>query len=597
MKEPTGMGEMALAADAHLLQPLLNHARRTPERTLLSTRSGSQFLPHTAREVAQTVRGLARGLVALGIQPGQRVALMSRTRLEWVLLDFAILMAGGVTVPIYDTSSAEQLEWILHDSEAVAVLLEHRGMHGLFQSVAERLPHCRQALVIDEGALEYLLRRGEEVDAARVDERLAGLRADMLATLIYTSGTTGRSKGCMLSHGNLRTNVRQALQHGEGMLRPEDRTLLFLPLAHSLAKILFLVALEQGTEVAFSSGISHLAEELPLVRPDWMVAVPRVFEKMYHAAQRHARSAGREKAFSLAEELALRTSRERSGGRVMLRTRALHGVFDRLVYRRLRAAFGGRLRFAVSGGGPLSERLTRFFDGMGVQVLEGYGLTETSPVLTLNVERAWRPGTVGRPLPGTALRIAEDGEILVRGPQVFRGYWHNENATREAFTEDGWLRTGDIGALDDDGFLRITGRKKELLVTAAGKNVAPSPLEERLRTHPLVSQAVVVGDGLPFVAALVTLDSEALHDWAREHDKGGQSMDQLVDAPELRAEIQHAVEDANRPVSRAESIREFAILPTDFTVERDELTPSMKVKRNIVTQRYASVISAMYAQR
>jgi long-chain acyl-CoA synthetase len=272
-------------------------------------------------------------------------------------------------------------------------------------------------------------------------------------------------------------------------------------------------------------------------------------------------------------------------------------VFDRLVYRRLRAAFGGRLRFAVSGGGPLSERLTRFFDGMGVQVLEGYGLTETSPVLTLNVERAWRPGTVGRPLPGTALRIAEDGEILVRGPQVFQGYWHNENATREAFTEDGWLRTGDIGALDDDGFLRITGRKKELLVTAAGKNVAPSPLEERLRTHPLVSQAVVVGDGLPFVAALVTLDSEALHDWAREHDKGGQSMDQLVDAPELRAEIQHAVEDANRPVSRAESIREFAILPTDFTVERDELTPSMKVKRNIVTQRYASVISAMYAQR
>lgn len=597
MKETTGTGEVVLAADAHLLQPLLEHARLTPERPLLASRSGARFVTHTAREVEQSVRRLARGLLALGVEPGQRVALMSRTRLEWALLDFAILMVGGVTVPIYDTSSADQVEWIVRDSEAALAFFEHHRMHAVFQSVAERLPRCRQTFVIDEGALEHLMRLGEDVDAGRVEERLAGLRTGTLATIVYTSGTTGRAKGCMLSHGNLRANVRQALQQAQGMLRPEDRTLLFLPLAHSLAKILFLVALEHGAQVAFSSGISQLTEELPLVRPDWVVAVPRVFEKIFHGARHRARTAGREKAFSLAEEAAIRTSRERAGRHLSLRTRALHAVFDRLVYRRLRAAFGGRLRFAVSGGGPLSERLTCFFDGVGIEVLEGYGLTESSPVLTLNVHRAWRPGTVGQPLPGTTLRIADDGEILARGPQVFQGYWHNEAATRDTFTPDGWLRTGDIGSLDADGYLRITGRKKELLVTAAGKNVAPAPLEERLRAHPLVSQAVVVGDGMPFVAALVTLDSEGLRDWAGEHGRSGQPVDQLMGTPELRAELQHAIEDANRPVSRAEAIREFAILPNDFTVESGELTPSLKVKRGLVAQRYAPVISEMYSRR
>ncbi|WP_164021286.1 AMP-dependent synthetase/ligase [Pyxidicoccus trucidator] len=596
MKETTGTGDAVLAEDAHLLRPLLDHARLTPERALLASRSGARFVTHTAREVEQTVRRLARGLLAIGVEPGQRVALMSRTRLEWALLDFAILMAGGVTVPIYDTSSADQVEWIVQDSEAEVAFFEHHKMHAVFQSVAERLPRCRQTFVIDEGAFEHLMRLGEGVDAGRVEERLAGLRASSLATIIYTSGTTGRPKGCMLSHGNLRANVRQVLQLGQGMLRPEDRTLLFLPLAHSLAKILFLLSLELGAEVAFSSGISQLNEELLLVRPDWMVAVPRVFEKIFHGAQRRAWSAGKEKAFSLAEEVAIRTSRERAGGHLALRTRVLHAVLDRLVYRRLRAAFGGRLRFAVSGGGPLSERLTRFFDGVGVEVLEGYGLTESSPVLTLNVHSAWKPGSVGRPLPGTTLRIADDGEVLARGPQVFEGYWHNEAATRDTLTPDGWLRTGDLGSLDEDGYLRITGRKKELLVTAGGKNVAPAPLEERLRAHPLVSQAVVVGDGLPFVAALVTLDAERLRDWAGEHGRSGQTVEQLVGTPELRAELQHAIEDANRPVSRAEAIREFAILPNDFTVESDELTPSLKVKRGLVTQRYASVISAMYAQ-
>lgn len=597
MKQTTGHGEVVLAADAHLLQPLLAHARRTPERTLLSSRDGEHFVPHSAREVEQTVRRLARGLVALGVEPGQRVALMSRTRLEWALLDFAIMMAGAVTVPIYDTSSAEQVEWILQDSEAVAALFEHRRMHGLFQQAAGRLPHCRHTFIIDEGALEQLTRLGERVDASRVDERLERLGPASLATLIYTSGTTGRPKGCMLSHGNLRVNVLQSLQHAGHMLRPEDRTLLFLPLAHSLAKIIFLVAVEHGAEVAFSSGLQQLSEELPMVRPDWVVAVPRVFEKMFHAAQRHAHGSGRDKAFALAEDVAIRTSSERSAGHVSLRTRALHGGLDLLVYRKLRAVFGGRLRFAVSGGGPLSERMTRFFHGVGVEVLEGYGLTETSPVLTLNIQGGWKPGTVGRPLPGTALRFAEDGEILARGPQVFQGYWHNEAATRETFTPDGWLRTGDLGAVDDDGYVRITGRKKELLVTSSGKNVAPAPLEDRIRAHPLVSQAVVVGNNMPFVAALVTLDAERLRDWLQEHGRSGWPMEQLVGDAKLRAEVQHAIDDANRSVSRAESIREFVILPEDFTIEGNELTPSLKVKRNVVTQRYASVIAAIYSRR
>jgi len=488
------------------------------------------------------------------------------------------------------------MEWIRGNSEAVAVFSENRRMLGLFESVAGRVPQCRHTFVIDEGALERLKQLGDGVDAARVEERLAGLRTDSLATLIYTSGTTGRPKGCMLSHGNLRANVRQTLQQAEGMLRPEDRTLLFLPLAHALAKMLFLVAFEQGVEVAFSSGISRLTEELARVRPDWLVAVPHVFEKVFHTAQHQAAQAHREKVFSLAVDAAIRTSRERTAGRVSLRTRAVHAVFERLAYGRLRAALGGKLRFAVSGGGPLGERLTHFFNGIGVKVLEGYGLTETSPVLTLNTERAWRIGTVGRPLPGTSLRLAEDGEILARGPQVTRGYWRNEEATRALFTPDGWLRTGDLGVLDEEGFLRVTGRKKELLVTSGGKNVAPAPLEDRIRAHPLVSQAVVVGEGRPFIAAMVTLNPESLTDWARAHGKDGRPLEQLVDDPELRGEIGRAIEAANLSVSRAESIREFAILPRDFTVENDELTPSLKVRRAVVNQHYAPIISAMYAR-
>ncbi|MGZ3460204.1 MAG: AMP-dependent synthetase/ligase, partial [Archangium sp.] len=593
-KESVGQGQVTLASEAHLLQPLLEHARRDPDKPLFSRRAGARFEPLTAADIVRTVRRLARGLMALGVEPGQRVALMSKTRVEWVLLDYAILATGATTVPIYETSSAEQVEWILRDSEAVVAFFETDALHALYRQSAERLPACRHTFVIDQAALEHLQQRGDEVDEARLGERLARLRTDHLATLIYTSGTTGRPRGCELTHGNIRTNALQVLHYAGSMLTEQDRTLLFLPLAHGLAKILFLAAVEKGNTVAFATSPGKLTEELALVRPTWFGTVPRVLEKVFQTAQQKAEQADRMRLFDLATEVAIQSSRERSAGRASLLTRLQHALFDRLVYRTLREVLGGNLRFIVSGGGPLPERLNHFYNGLGVKVLEGYGMTETSPVLTLNADHAHRIGTVGRPLPGTTVRIADDGEILVKGPQVFRGYWHNPEATQRTFTPDGWLQTGDLGSLDEQGFLRITGRKKEILVIVVGKNVAPGPLEDRIREHPLVSQAMVVGEGKPFVAALVTLDPGAFAHWASKHGKAGQPLESLVEDAALRAEVGQAIEAANRSVSRAESIRKFVILPHDFTLERNELTPSLKVRRHIVNSHYAQVIEHLW---
>ncbi|NMO22072.1 long-chain fatty acid--CoA ligase [Pyxidicoccus fallax] len=594
-KESSGEGQVPLAPEAHLLQPLLELARRSPDKPLFSRRVGDRFEALTAGDIVRTVRRLARGLMALGVEPGQRVALMSRTRVEWALLDYAILAAGATTVPMYETSSASQVEWILHDSEAVMAFFETDALHGLYRQSAERLPACRHTFVIDQAALEHLQQRGDEVDEARLDERLAALRTDALATLIYTSGTTGRPRGCELTHGNIRSNALQVRVYAGGMVTGGDTTFLFLPLAHALAKILFLAAMEMGLTVAFASSAGKVVEELSLVRPAWFGTVPRILEKVFQAAQQKAENAGRERVFDLAVDTAIQTSRDSAAGRRSLVTGLKRAVFDRLVYRQLRQVFGGRLRFVVSGGGPLPERLNHFYNGIGVRVIEGYGMTETSPVQTLNIDRAQSIGTVGRPLPGTTVRIADDGEILVKGPQVFRGYWHNEEATRRAFTPDGWLLTGDLGGLDDAGFLRITGRKKEILVTAAGKNVAPGPLEDHIREHPLVSQAMVVGEGRPFVGALVTLDAQGFSQWAKKNGRDGQPLESLVNDSALRAEVGHAIEAANRTVSRAESIRKFAILPQDFTIERDEITPSLKIRRHVVSKHYADVIEGLYA--
>lgn len=583
-----------LARDAHLLQPLMDLAITAPERPIAAVRVGDHFEDVTVDEFVSRVRRLAKGLVAVGVEHGHRVALMSHTRLEWSLIDYAILLAGGVTVPIYDTSSAEQVQWILSDSGAVLAVVESAAMRDSIEEKRSELDEVCRVVVIELGGLEELEREGSAVSDMTIDDRLAALEIDDLATIVYTSGTTGRPKGCMLTHRNLHTNVVQSLQAIGPALRSDDTALLFLPLAHSLTKTTELFLVESGIRDAFATDIAHLPQELAIVRPTLICAVPRIFEKVYNSARHTAHSEHKGWIFGRAAEVAIRWSRERTDGRVRPTTAILHSMFDRLVYAKIRKAVGGNLRLAFSGGGPLGERLTHFFAGIGVDIYEGYGLTETSPTLTVNRPGAWKPGTVGRPVDGTSIRIAADGEILAKGPQVFQGYWRNPEATAASFDEDGWLLTGDIGEIDEDGYLRITGRKKELLVTAAGKNVAPAPLEDRLRSHELISQAVVVGDAQPFIAALVTLDEVAFTQWAVEHGEQGRSVAELAEADGLRSVIQAAVDDANRSVSRAESIRKFVILPRDLMIETDELTPTLKVRRATIQKTYADVIDAIY---
>jgi long-chain acyl-CoA synthetase len=585
----------ALARDVHLLRPLLDRFEHEPDTFLASRREGDQFVDVTVKDAVDTIRKVAKGLVASGVEPGDRVALMSHTRLEWMLVDAAILAAGGITVPIYDTSSAEQIHWIVTNSEAVIAIVETGAMFEVLAPLRTDLPTCREVLTIDAGALEDLEARGVGVDDTTIDRRIADLDIDSIATIIYTSGTTGRPKGCVLTHGNLCANVAQALDAIGPEIRPGDTGLLFLPLAHALTKGNALFDTEAGITIGFASDIAHLVEELQMYRPTTMAAVPRIFEKVYNTASHKAHQDHKGPIFDRAADVAIRWSREGTAGSVRPWTAAEHFLFDRLVYSKLRHAFGGRLRLCFSGGGPLGERLTHFFAGVGVQIYEGYGLTETSPTLTLNRPGAWKPGTVGRPLAGTSIRIAQDGEILAKGPQVFKGYWHNESATAEVFDTDGWFRTGDIGELDNEGYLRITGRKKELIVTAAGKNVAPAPLEDHLRGHELISQAVVVGDARPFIAALITIDPSVLPDWAEQHGFADAPLHDVLGSPELHAEIQPAVDHANTSVSRAESIRTFVILPRDFTIDDGELTPTLKVRRALIMETYAAEIERIYA--
>jgi long-chain acyl-CoA synthetase len=594
VREASGPAMEPVPPSAHLLQPVIERATHDPRAAVAAYRDGDRYVDVGVGEFYERIRQLAKGLIGCGVEPGDRVALMSRSRLEWLLVDYAVLAVGGVTVPVYETSSVEQLRWILTDSGAVVAILETRAMSELYAGAVEGAAVCGAPFVIDGGGLDELVRQGQGIGDAALDERIAALTADRLATIVYTSGTTGRPKGCVITHGNLRTNVLQNLDAVRPMLGPGEVSLVFLPLAHTLTKIIALVGVEWGIKLAFSTGTTQLQEELALVRPTMVVAVPRVFEKVFNGAQHEAYEEGHRRIFDKAVDVAIRWSENDNAGRHGPITRVARAVLERLVYRKLRAVFGGRMRFAFSGGGPLGERLTHFFNGVGVRIFEGYGLTETSPTLTVNRGDAWRPGTVGTPLAATSIRIAPDGEILAKGPQVFQGYWHNEAATAEAFDDEGWFVTGDIGALNDEGFLRITGRKKELIVTAAGKNVAPAPLEDRLRAHPLISQAVVVGDARPFIGALVTLDPDAVAAWAVDRGHDGVPLAALEQNADLRAEIQSAVDDANRSVSRAESVREFVLLPDDLTIERGELTPTLKVRRAVVEQHYGHVIDRLY---
>jgi long-chain acyl-CoA synthetase len=594
MTEYTSPGEVAVPPDENLTTRLWELERLFPDRPALAHRIGSGFVEWSTRRFVGEVRAAAKGLIAAGIAPGDRVCVHSSTRIEWTVLDFAIWAAGAVTVPIYETSSAEQLEWIVSDSGAVAIITESSELEAIFRSVADRLPACQHVFVIEDGALEQLRQLGADVDDAEVAARSGAIVGEDLATIVYTSGTTGRPKGCLISHANFVWDAVQVEEAGRDFVFAGQRTLLFLPLAHIFARVIQTTCVRAGVVLGFSTGIPHLVEELGIFRPDFLLAVPRVFEKVYNGARQKAIDGGKGAIFDRAATVAEEWSRAQERGSAPVALRLQHAVFDRLVYGKLRAALGGRATHAVSGGAALGERLGHFFTGIGVIVLEGYGLTETTAGACINRTDARRIGTVGKPVPGASVRIAEDGEILIGGPLVFGGYHNDPEATAAVMTPDGWFRSGDLGSLDGEGYLRITGRKKEIIVTAGGKNVAPAVLEDRLRSHPLISQAMVVGDGRAFIAALITIDPEALPTWAAAHGRAGRSVADLVDDPELLAAVQEAVDDANRAVSKAESIRAFRVLPDDFLVGV-ELSQKMSVKRHVVGEKYSDVIDAIYA--
>ena len=585
--------------DDNVTDDVFTHARDWPDAAGFRRKVNGSWAPVTWREFAEEVRVIAAGLIAAGIGPGDRVALMSHTRFEWTLLDYAILTAGGITVPIYPTSSLEQVEWILGDSGAVAVVAETDD-HAEKVAVARvGLPALAHVWEIDGSRFDGLAdikARGARVTAEQIEERRRTRGADDLAEIVYTSGTTGRPKGCMLSHGNIVANVRNCMLN-DGFKRvfsEHHSTLLFLPLSHSYAQLIQYGAVYSRTVLGLADMADAVAE-LPAYKPTAVLSVPRLWEKAYNSARHKAAAEGHGKIFARAEATAIAYSQALEDGRPALNLRLKHALYDRLVYAKLRAALGGQVQYSWSAAAPLSTRLGHFFRGCGINVLEGYGLTETSPATNSNTPDAQKIGTVGRPIPGCTIRIAPDGEVLVKGHMVFQGYWNDDSATKEMIDEDGWLHTGDIGVLDDEGFLAITGRKKDLIITASGKNVAPAVLEDRLRAHWLISQCLIVGDARPYIGALVAVDPETFAQWKADNGKPrAAAMADLRDDPALQAEIQTAIDDANKAVSQAEAIKKFAILDEDFTEAGGQLTPTLKMRRYVIVEQYAAQIAALY---
>jgi long-chain acyl-CoA synthetase len=594
MQTFTTPGERTVPPGINAVSLLRNIATDAPKTVSLAYREGDAFVDVTSAEMWESVKEIAAGLVAAGINKGDRVALHSSTRIEFTLFDYAIWAAGAATTTIYETSSAEQIKWIVSDSASVAIITENSDTAAVFRSVSDDLPDCRQTFVIENGAVETLKALATDESRAETDRRIAGIAHDDLATLVYTSGTTGMPKGCVLTHYNFAWEVTQLDDSVAELMAPGNRTLMFLPLAHIFARAVQSACVAKGVTIAYSTGIPNLMEEMAMVKPTWIFSVPRVFEKIYNGAKQKADADGKGRIFDQAASTAIAYSQGIQRGRIGIGTKTAHALFDKLVYGKLRSAFGGELNYAISGGAALGSRLGHFFRGIGVTPLEGYGLTETTAGATINRPDAIRIGTVGRPLQGASIRIAEDGEVLIKGGHVFSGYWNNDVATSEALTGDGWFHSGDIGALDGDGFLSITGRKKEIIVTAAGKNVAPAVLEDRMRSNALISQVMVVGDARPFVAALVTIDEDSLPGWASANDLGDLSPDDLRGHEKVLAEVDKAVAHANEMVSKPESIREYRILPSDFSIEGDELTPTLKVKRSVVASRNAAYIEDMY---
>ncbi len=578
----------------NLTEILVTNATQAPHDVVFSRRVDGRWHDVTCREYLAEVMALAKGLVAAGVQAGDRVGLMSKTRYEWTLTDFAIWFAGAVTVPIYETSSAEQVSWILVDSGAVACFVETPGHAALLAGVREGLPALREVWSFDADAVDDLATAGAGVPDEEIARRRAALSGESLATIIYTSGTTGRPKGCELTHANFRETADNVVAMIPQVLRsPGASTLLFLPLAHVFARLVQVLCVTARARMGHSSDVKNLLDDLAQFQPTFILAVPRVFEKIYNSSEARAEASGRGAVFKVAADTAVAYSEALAAGGPSLLLRVRHAVLDRLVYAKLRAALGGKVMYAVSGGAPLGARLGHFFRGIGVTILEGWGLTETTAPATVNTPSHLRIGTVGRPLPGVAVLVAADGELLVKGVNVMRGYFNNASATADAL-DDGWFHTGDLGEVDDEGFVRITGRKKEILVTAGGKNVAPAVLEDRLRAHPLVSQCIVVGDQRPFIACLVTLDAEMLPTWLANQKKARMDVAQAAADPDVRAEVQRAVDHANAAVSKAEAIRKFEILTVDFTEAGGHLTPKLSLKRQVVMKEFAAEVEALY---
>ncbi|MBH0120437.1 long-chain fatty acid--CoA ligase [Rhodococcus sp. CX] len=595
MREYSTPAQFTVGDDESVVHTVFVHAEKTPHRVMFSRpEAQGEWVAVTASQFAEQVTGVAKGLIANGVQPGDRIALLSATRYEWSLFDYAIWAAGAVSVPIYDSSSTDQIRWILQDSEAVLAVVETAGHEELFVDMPDTL---RRILQIDGGAVDTLIAEGADIDDLEVRTRLDGIRADDLASLVYTSGTTGRPKGCILTHRNFLSEVRAILTSAVGAVaKPGNRGLTFLPLAHVLARAVALALFECGAAQSHWSDFSTVSAQFERYSPNIILGVPRVFEKVRDAAAGKAAAGGKLNAsiFRFAEETAIAYSESLDQGGPSLALKAKHAMADKLVYSKLRAAMGNDCWYAISGGGALSPKLGHFFRGVGVPIYEGYGLTESTAAHSVNMPGAQKIGSVGQPLGGNSTRIAEDGEIELRGGVIFQGYWRNEKATEEVF-RDGWFRTGDLGEIDDDGYVYITGRKKDLIVTAGGKNVSPGPLEDRMRSHTLVSQAVVIGDGRAFITALLTVDPDVFANWKAENGKPATAtIAQLRHDPALRDAMQTIVDDANSTVSHAEAIKKFVILDRDLTEATGELTPTLKIKRNIVTERFAEDIESMY---
>ncbi|MFC4504295.1 MULTISPECIES: AMP-dependent synthetase/ligase [Streptomyces] len=589
-----------------LADVVFRYAQEDPQYVALGRKDErGEWRDVTSAEFRDEVLALAKGLLARGIRFGDRVAIMSRTRYEWTLFDFALWTIGAQVVPIYSTSSAEQCFWMLYDSECTAAVLEHEDHAMTIATVIDRLPRLRQLWQLDEGCVQELYDSGAAVEDDVVHRHREAVTPDSVATLIYTSGTTGRPKGCVISHGNFMFEADTVIERWEPVFRSrrgeETATLLFLPLAHVFGRMVQVAAIRGRVRFGHQPQLNAAAllPDLVAFRPTFFLAVPYIFEKVFNAARRKAEREGKSGPFEKAIEVAVNYADAVEakawgiGPGPSAALRVQHQFFEKVVYSKVRAAMGGRVRHAMSGGSAMDRRLGLFFAGAGVQIYEGYGLTETTAAATANPPGRTRYGTVGRPIPGMTVHIADDGEIWLRGDNVFQGYLNNPKATDETL-HDGWLATGDLGALDEDGYLTITGRKKEILVTSGGKSVSPGLLEERVRDHPLVSQCIVVGNDRPFVAALVTLDQEAVEHWLEMRDKPRMSPVQLVRDPDLEAEVRRAVVAANTQVSQAESIRTFRILAQPFTEEHGLLTPSLKLKRKAIENAYADEVDALY---